>query len=261
MENKSNISEISEKSSSNFTHFSDETMSNISDISTSKVNYEDFSANPQILKQAQRIDFWNTYSEILDQRLFDKGYSFASFLLEELDRPSSRRDPHDLPEEWVQTVRKFVQGAGVMKKSQKAYYKALARCCMSQCLYFADGRFSVTPGRVDRGSETEREFLKKCIDLLLLGQQELQPFKSKQARLLQLKIICSLCVFAIKTGNQEFWELQKGSLLEFLEAQKDSGQRAFEIKAAIQLLLNSPSVETFGAETETEVSGVGAGSP
>jgi hypothetical protein len=140
MENKSNISEISERSLSNFTHFSDETTSNISDISTSKVGVEDLNQNQHMAKQATKLEFWNTYSDILAHRQYDKGYFFARYLLSQLETGLHSGTSDSIPEDWAQTVRSFIQAAGVSKKSQKVYYKALARTCMSHCLYFADGR-------------------------------------------------------------------------------------------------------------------------
>jgi hypothetical protein len=104
--------------------------------------------------------------------------------------------------------------------------------------------------------ESEKEYLKKCLDLLLVSRQELQGFKSKQVRLLQLKIACSMCVFSIKTGNQEFYEIQKEAFVDLLNSQRDAGQREFEVRAAVQLILNSVSLEAFAEDIESDLSDV-----
>ena len=141
MDNKSNVSGISEKSLSNFTHFSDEAMSQISDLSTSQVNLADLNQNQLFIRQTNKLEFWNTYSDIIQHGQFDKGYLLAESLLVEFEaRSSTRRNHHQhLPETWIQIIRTFSQGSQVLNKWQKAYYRSMARCCMSQCLYLSDG--------------------------------------------------------------------------------------------------------------------------
>lgn len=142
MENKSNVSGISERSLSNFTHFSDDALSQISDLSTSQVNLTDLNQNQLFVRQANKLEFWNTYSDILKHHQFDKGYLLAESLLAEFEPRSSMRRNHlqNLPEPWAQMIKTFSQGSQVLSKWQKAYYRSMARCCMSQCLYLSDGK-------------------------------------------------------------------------------------------------------------------------
>lgn len=57
-------------------------------------------------------------------------------------------------------------------------------------------------------------------------------------------------------GESELAENQRTNLTDFLEMQKDSAQRFFEVKAAIKLVLGSESFEEFGTELEEETDGV-----
>ena len=143
MENRSNISGISDRSLSNFTHFSDETMSNISDLSTSKVNYSDLNQNQQIVKQTSKVEFWKTYADIIKHSQFEKGFLLAEYLLAKFNINGNMRinRPKDLPEQWIELVDSFANGSLMMGKWQKAYYRGMARSCMSQCLYFSDGKY------------------------------------------------------------------------------------------------------------------------
>ena len=142
MENKSNISGISDRSLSNFTQFSDETMSNISDISTSKVNFQDLNQNQQIAKQKSKIEFWKTYSDVIKHPQFDKGYLLSQYLLARFIINGSFRanPPRDLPQQWAELIDSFANGSSLMTKWQKAYYRGMARTCMVQCLYYSDGK-------------------------------------------------------------------------------------------------------------------------
>lgn len=85
---------------------------------------------------------------------------------------------------------------------------------------------------------------------------ELQKFKGKQVRLLQLKNLTSLCVLSIKIGDSEFAESNRQDLLDFLSSQRDTNQRAFEIKAAIKMVLDVLSIESFGNDFDCELANV-----
>lgn len=85
---------------------------------------------------------------------------------------------------------------------------------------------------------------------------ELKKFKGKQVRLLQLKNLTSLCVLSIKIGDSEFAESNRQDLLDFLSSQRDTNQRAFEIKAAIKMVLDVLSIESFGNDFDSELANV-----
>jgi hypothetical protein len=139
MENKSNISD---RSLSNFTHFSDEAISQISDLSTSHVNYSDLNQNQLFIKQTNKLEFWNTYNDIIKHQQFDQGYFLMECLLIELEQKSSlnRHKMQSLPEQWINLIKTFSQTTNGMNTWQKPYYRSIARCCMAQCIYYSDGK-------------------------------------------------------------------------------------------------------------------------
>ena len=146
-----------------------------------------------------------------------------------------------------------------MSKWQKAYYRGMARTCMVQCLYFSDGNSLglqiLISGKI-QAKEASQDYIKTCLDLLRQSQMELQKFKGKQVRLLQLKNLTSVCVLSIKVGDSEFAESNRQDLLDFLSSQKDSNQRNFEIKAAIKMVLDVLSIENFGDPSDSELASV-----
>ena len=139
MENKA---KIADRSLSNFTHFSDDALSQISDLSTSHVNYNDLNQNQLFIKQTNKLEFWNTYWDIIKHHQYDQGYYLMECLLLELEQKTvlSRQKMQSLPEQWKILIQTFFQSSNGINTWQKPYYRSMARCCMAQCLYYADGK-------------------------------------------------------------------------------------------------------------------------
>ena len=98
------------------------------------------------------------------------------------------------------------------------------------------------------GNSLEPEFMNKCLELLENGLLEIDKFKSKQVRMLKLKILSCLCVFSVKTGDEEYSNNQLNALKECLQEQRDSKMKAYELKSVIKMILEVHS--TFNLEEE-----------
>lgn len=125
METHSNISDISDRSLSNFTHMSEDNVSQISDLGS--VNYGDLLRSEKISPALQKLNMWDEYESFIRKKRFDNGYLIMSDLLEQIEKEEGLG------------LALLKRHRGRKKVWEKQRQKAMCKCFMAQCLFFADG--------------------------------------------------------------------------------------------------------------------------
>lgn len=92
--------------------------------------------------------------------------------------------------------------------------------------------------------------MNKCLELLENGLLEINKYKSKQIRMLKLRILSCLCVFSVKMGDENYSNEQITSLKDCLAEQRDPKMKVYELKSVIRMILDVDS--TFNLEQEIE---------
>ena len=240
MDNRSQVSDISDRSLSNFTQFSEENLSQISEMGGSKMNIDELIKNPNFSKQIDKIEFWQTYNSLFQENRFGEAYTFLESFLRKLENVNQKGIFSERQENEKDITLLFLNKDTRLSKMQKNYYISLVKCCMAQCLYYSDGESQLEGQFREEGFQIERS-----LELLDESRKGIEGFLGKGIRLLKLKILTSLAILAIKTENEVFARTQRNELKTFLISNKDEKNRVFELRCAIKMVLGIDSVETI----------------